>query len=83
MTKEQTIERITAYLPQLEEAVLSSVLTLLENIQPELDDWDRQMIADAESGKLDALMEAALEAERQGETTDLLEGLAQVRQEEV
>lgn len=75
MTKDQTIERITSYLPQMDEGVLISVLTLLERVQPEDDAWDKQMQADAEAGLLDDLMNTALEEFEKGETEDLLDGL--------
>ena len=77
MTKQQTIERITDYLPHLGEDVLQSVLTLLERVQPDPDGdaWDRQMIADAESGRLDSLIDQALTSHRAGDSGDLLEGL--------
>lgn len=35
------------------------------------DDWDRQMQADAESGKLDFLFEEARQAEKNGQLKDL------------
>ena len=77
MTKQQTIERITDYLPHLDEDVLQSVLTLLERVQPDLasdeDAWDRQMLADAESGRLDSLIDQALTNHRAGDSSDLLE----------
>ena len=80
MTKQQTIERITDYLPHLDEDVLQSVLTLLERVQPDLasdkDAWDRQMLADAESGRLDSLIDQALTNHRAGDSSDLLEELA-------
>lgn len=74
MTKQQAIERITAYLPHLDETVLTSVLTLLERVQPELDAWELEMQADAETGKLDELIDAALDELAQGDAGDLFEG---------
>ena len=75
MTKQQTIERITDYLPHLDEDVLQSVLTLLERVQPHLDAWDRQMLADAEAGRLDGLIDQALTNHQAGDSNDLFEGL--------
>lgn len=73
MTKQQTIERITDYLPHLGEDVLQSVLTLLEHVQPDLDAWDRQVLADAESGRLDSLVDQALTNHQVGDSDDLFE----------
>ena len=70
MNKEQTIERITSYLPHLRENVLASVLTLLENTEFEDDAWDLQMEADNQAGRLDKWVEEA----KQGEATDMFEG---------
>lgn len=75
MTKQQTIERITDYLPHLGEDVLQSVLTLLERVQPDLDTWERQMLADAESGRLDNLINQALKNHQAGDSDDLFERL--------
>lgn len=76
VTKEQTIERITSYLPHLKEAVLASVLTLLENTEFEDDAWDLQMQADGQAGLLDDLIDEALDEYERGEGIDLFEGLA-------
>ena len=51
------------------------VLTLLERVQPKYDEWDRQMIADAEAGRLDSLIDQALEGYEAGDSSDLFEGL--------
>ena len=75
MTKQHIIKRITEYLPHLGEDVLQSVLTLLENVQPDFDEWDRQIIADAEAGKLNSLIDEALKRHEAGESEDLFEGL--------
>ena len=74
MTKQQTIDRITAYLPHIKEDVLASMLNLLENIEFEDDDWDLQMQADGQAGLLDDLVDQALDEYEKGEAGDLFEG---------
>lgn len=47
----------------------SKVLSVLNHLND--DEWDRQIAADAESGKLDFLLEEALQAEKKGQLKDL------------
>lgn len=71
MPRQETIARITEHLQVIDDEALESVLHLLERIPPQDDDWDRQMRADFEAGKLDSLIEAAREDYRAGRTTEL------------
>ena len=89
MTRQDTLERIKNQLTQANDVMLENILHMLESYQSEeiddldkliegreLDDWDRQIARDAKSGKLDSLLEDALEAHKTGQTTDLFDGLS-------
>ena len=40
-----------------------------------LDDWDKQIMEDSESGKLDDFIESVLKSHKEGQTTKLSQGL--------
>lgn len=71
MPRQDTIARITEHLQVQGDEVLQSLLRLLERIPPEDDDWDRQIRADAEAGRLDKLADEALREFEAGDYTEL------------
>ncbi len=74
MSRQETIERITGYLPSVTDEVLKSLLTLLEHVEP-LDAWEKQISADSLSGKFDTLIKDVLSEHKASQTTDLIKEL--------
>jgi hypothetical protein len=66
MTK---IEKIEAEIRALSTNELAVLRSWLNEYDAQL--WDKEMEADASSGKLDALAEAALRAHQKGKSTEL------------
>ena len=66
MTK---IEKIEAEIRALSTNELAILRSWLNEYDAQL--WDKEMEADASSGKLDALAEAALRAHQKGKSTEL------------
>lgn len=64
-----TVKDVLKAYQQLSAEEQSEVLYALNRLGD--DDWDRQIQADAESGKLDFLLEEALQAEKDGQLKDL------------
>ncbi|MEM7736071.1 MAG: hypothetical protein AAF267_09805 [Deinococcota bacterium] len=56
MSREAVLEQIHIKLQQADDKTLQDVLLLLVETYP-LDDWDREIIADNNAGKFDALIE--------------------------
>ena len=65
----QTVEEIQQAIEALSEEDVQRIRLWLA--EADWDDWDRQIAADSEAGRLDALVEKALEDKRRG----LLKGL--------
>ena len=70
MTRQQTLEKLTEHLYTLDDEALESVLRLVERMSLN-DAWDHQIRADTEEGKLDKLVEKALEDYHVGRTQTL------------
>ena len=64
-----TIQEIESAISQLPPEELQQLSHWFEKY--EADRWDRQIAADAQSGKLDALAEKALQDYREGRCTEL------------
>lgn len=85
ISRQITLERIQTHLNQADDVLLESLLILLDRAQPSikpleddtlsLDAWDKQIIADCQSGQFDDLITAILQDHQQGKTTKLSNGL--------
>ena len=51
------------------------LLLALHTVTETLDDWDKQIMEDSESGKLDDFIESVLKSHKEGQTTKLSQGL--------
>ena len=51
------------------------LLLALHTVTQTLDDWDKQIMEDSESGRLDDFIESVLKSHKEGQTTKLSQGL--------
>ena len=65
----QTVEEIQQAIEALSEEDYERIRQWL--VEADWDDWDRQIAADSEAGRLDSLVQEALENKRRGLLRDL------------
>ena len=68
MTRQETLQTINKLLPQQSEEKLEAILGWLKQ---EDDDFEKQLRADVEAGKLDQLIANVIAEDNLGETLDL------------
>jgi hypothetical protein len=78
MTREAILEQIHTKLQQADDQTLQDVLLLLGETYP-LDDWDREIIADSNAGKFDALIKDIQQDYYAGKVEPLSDGLKRQR----